>query len=64
MDAELLKMLTPPQTPKVNYVANPPLEMSTQVFWEEPIWGPAVMQRDQMSRSVKVKVYCLLEAGE
>jgi hypothetical protein len=64
MDAELLKMLTPPQTPKVNYVANPPLEMSTQVFWEEPIFGPAVMQRDQMSRSVKVKVYCFLEAGE
>ncbi len=64
MDNELLKMLMPMQTPKLSYATNPPVAMLTQVFWDEPTLGPAVMQRDKLSRSVKVKVYCYLEEGE
>lgn len=64
MDSELLQMLTPMRAPKSSYATNPPIAMLTQVFWDEPVLGPAVMQRDKMSRSVKVKVYCYLEEGE
>ena len=64
MDSELLNVLAPPQTPKFCYSVDPPVEMLTQVFWDEPTLGPAVAQRDKMSRSVRVKVYCYLEMGE
>ena len=64
MDNELLNMLTPPSTPKLSFAANPPIAMLTQVFWDEPTLGPSVSQRDKMSRSVKVKVYCYLEEGK
>jgi len=64
MDKELMQMLTPMRAPKFSYATNPPIAMLTQVFWDEPVFGPAVMQRDKMSRLVKVKVYCYLEEGE
>jgi hypothetical protein len=64
MDKELLKMLTPMQSPKINYATNPPTSMLTQIYWDEPRLGPAVMQGEKMSRLVKVKVYCYLEEGE
>lgn len=64
MDNELLKMLTPQSTSKLSFAANPPVAMLTQVFWDEPTLGPSLSQRDRMSRSVKVRVYCYLEEGE
>jgi len=64
MDGELLKLLTPLQTSKFCYAANPPVALLTQVFWEQPVFGPAVSLRDRISRSVKVRVHCYLEEGE
>ena len=64
MDKELLSILKLFRTPKFSYKSDPPAAMLTQVFWEEPALGPAVVQRDKMSRSVKLKVYCYLEEGE
>ncbi len=61
MDREFLAMLAPFRTPKVNYSQNPPTAMLTQVFWDEPVFGPIVAQRDKVGRSVKVRVYCYLE---
>jgi len=64
MDEELLTMLQPFSTPKLNYVATPPAAMLTQVFWEEPVFAPAVTQRDLLSRTVSVTVYGYQEPGE
>ena len=64
MDEELLAMLQPFCTPKFSYLATPPAPMLTQVFWDEPTFGPAVSQRDRISRSVKVMVYSYQEQGE
>jgi hypothetical protein len=64
MDKELLAMLSPMQTPKLSYATDPPKAMLTRVFWEEPVLGPALVQRDGISRSVKLRVYCYLEEGE
>ncbi|MDE3150483.1 MAG: hypothetical protein KGL37_13520 [Acidobacteriota bacterium] len=64
MDKELLAILQPFYTPKLNYTATPPAAMLTQVFWDEPELSPIVIQRDRLSRSAKVMVCSYQEQGE
>jgi hypothetical protein len=64
MDEELVAMLQPFFTPKLNYTPAPPATMLTRVFWEEPAFAPIVTQRDLLSRSAKVMVYSYQEQGE
>lgn len=63
LDGELLTLLQPFSTPKVSYVTQPPVNMSTQVFWDEPIFTPIVSQRDRLGRSARVTVYSYREPG-
>ena len=53
MDEELIAMLQPFYTPKLNYIATPPAAMLTNVFWDEPALTPIVTQRDQLGRSAR-----------
>jgi hypothetical protein len=64
MDTELLAILQPFYTPKLNYAATPPTPLLTQVFWDEPVFTPAVPQRDRLGRSAKVTVYSYQEPAE
>ncbi len=64
MDEELLLIVQPFSTPKLNYQANPPTAMLTQVFWDEPVFAPAVSQRDLLSRAVSVTVYSYQDPAE
>ena len=64
MDEELIAILQPFYTAKLNYIATPPATMLTQVFWDEPAFSPVVTQRDRLSRSAKVMVYSYQEQGE
>ena len=64
MDEELMAMLQPFNTPKLNYAATPPAAMLTQIFWDEPVFSPVVVQRDRLSRSAGVMVYGYQEQGE
>ncbi len=64
MDKELLTILQPFATPKMSFTATPPAQMLTQVFWDEPGFGPVVTQKDRLSRSAKVMVYSYQEQGE
>lgn len=64
MDQELLAMLQPFSTPKQSFIATPPATLLSDVFWDEPVFGPVVAQRDRLSRSVKVMVYSYQEQGE
>jgi hypothetical protein len=64
MDEELVGMLQPYYTPKLNYISTPPAAMLTQVFWDEAGFTPLVTQRDLLSRSAKVTVYSYQEQGE
>lgn len=64
MDEEVIAMLEPFSTPKMNYTGQPPAAMLTQVFWDEPVFAPAVAQRDRLSRSARVVVYSYQEQGE
>ncbi|HEY1986219.1 MAG TPA: hypothetical protein VGG85_12455 [Terracidiphilus sp.] len=61
MDQELVELLQPFHAPKMCYTATPPSQMLTQVFWDEPIFGPIAEQRDMLSRSARVIVYSYLE---
>jgi hypothetical protein len=64
MDEELVAMLEPFYTPKLDYTTTPPAAMLTQVFWDEPGLGPVSVQRDRLSRSAKMMVYSYQEQGE
>jgi len=64
MDEELMSMLEPFYTSKLNYTATPPSAMLTKVFWDEPGFTPVVTQRDRLSRSAKVMIYSYQEQGE
>jgi hypothetical protein len=64
MDEELLAILQPFYTPKLNYTAQPPVAMLTGIFWDEPSLAPIVVQRDRLTRSAKVTVYSYQEQGE
>jgi hypothetical protein len=64
MDEELVAMLRPFFTPKMNYTSTPPAAMLTHVFWDEPAFTPIITQRDLLSRSARVMVYSYQEQGE
>jgi hypothetical protein len=64
MDEELIAMLQPFSTPRLNYTATPPVATLTQVFWDEPAFGPLVSNRDLLGRSISVMVYSYQEPGE
>lgn len=64
MDEEMLAMLRPFYTPKMNYAATPPAQMLTHVFWDEPVFTPIAIQRDRLSRSAVAMVYSYQEQGE
>ena len=64
MDEELIAMIEPFFTPKLNYRATPPAPMLTKIFWDEPGFTPVMVQRDRLSRSAKVTVYSYQEQGE
>jgi hypothetical protein len=64
MDEELVGMLTPFWTPKINYAAQPAAAMVTKVFWDEPVFGPLTTVRDRLSRTARVVVYSYEEGGE
>jgi hypothetical protein len=64
MDEELVAMMQPFFTPKLNYTATPPTAMLTNVFWDEPVFGPVVTQRDRITRSANLMVYSYQEQGE
>jgi hypothetical protein len=64
MDEELIAILEPFHTAKLNYTTTPPAALLTQVFWDEPWFQPIAVQRDRVSRSAKVTVYSYQEQGE
>ena len=64
MDEELLAIIEPFHTAKLNYASTPPATMLTQVFWDEPAFSPVSIQRDRMSRATTVVVYSYQEQGE
>ncbi|HEX4283786.1 MAG TPA: hypothetical protein VHZ28_01755 [Terracidiphilus sp.] len=64
MDEELVSMTQPLTAAKSNYSVQPPQSLLTNIFWEQPAFGPMTAEHDQLGRSVKVTVYSYQEQGE
>jgi hypothetical protein len=64
MDEELIAMAQPYYTQKYNYTVTPASAMLTNVFWSEPCFGPAIIQRDRLGRTVNFTVYSYQEKEE
>jgi len=64
MDSELLAILTPFQTLKLNYAKTPAAAMQTFVFWSQPSFDDLETQRDQLLRTATVTVFAFEEQGE
>ncbi len=64
MDEEVLAIVQPFWTQKMNYTATPPAAMLTHVFWDEPAFAPIAINRDRLSRTATVMVYSYQEQGE
>jgi hypothetical protein len=64
MDQEVLAMLDPFYAPKLDYSVQPPTDLQTNVFWDEPTFSPINVQCDRLSRSVRVMVYSYQQQGE
>ncbi len=64
MDAEVLAVLWPTSTAKMNYEASPTQQLNTPVFWTPADFAPVITARDRLSRIAKVIVFAYQEAGE
>ncbi len=64
MDDELLRMLWPAYTPKMNYTQTPAAQMSTNVFWSQATFAPETTTRERVGRVATVEVFAFQEQGE
>jgi len=64
MDEEMMAIIQPFYTPKLNFTSQPPAAMLTQVFWDEPAYSPITISRDRLSRTASVAVLSYQEQGE
>jgi hypothetical protein len=64
MDAEVISVLSPTSTPKMDYATNPVSQLNTPVFWTPAHFTPAVPVRDRLMRSANVTVLAYQEQGE
>ena len=64
MDRELLAILQPWCTRKMQYTSTPAAPLQTQVFWTEPVFTATEAQYNQLSRVAKLTVFAFDEPGE
>ncbi len=64
MDAELIALLQPNTTQKMNYAPATAVAMETQIFWSEATFQPVKIERDRLLRTAAVSVFSYEEPGE
>lgn len=64
MDDELLRILCPSSTPKMNYALSPAEQMGTNIFWSQAEFAPESTTRERLGRVATVEVFCYQEQGE
>ena len=64
MDDELLQILCPSSTPKMNYTQTPAVQMGTSVFWSLAIFAATTITRERLERLATVNVFAFQEQGE
>lgn len=64
MDNELLQILSPSSTVKMNYAESPAGAMGTNIFWTPPAFAPESTTRERVGRVATVEVFAFQEQGE
>lgn len=64
MDDELLRVLCPSSTVKMNYTQTPAEQMGTNIFWSQALFAPEVTTRERVGRVATVEVFAFQEQGE
>ena len=64
MDEEILSILQPLCTPKLDFTNTPPSSMLSSLFWGEPSFSSTLVQKDRLSRTVRLTIYSYQEQGE
>lgn len=64
MDYELLQMLCPSSTVKMNYTETPAEQMGTSIFWSPATFAAEVTTRERVGRVATVEVFTFQEQGE
>jgi len=64
MDYELLQILTPFSTVKMNYAQTPAAEMATNIFWSPATFAAETTIRERLGRVATVEVFAFQEQGE
>ncbi len=64
MDDELLQILCPSSTMKMNYTQNPAVQMGTNVFWSPAAFAAEATTRERVGRVATVEVFAFQEQGE
>ena len=64
MDNELLQMLSPSSTVKMNYAATPASAMGTNIFWTPATFARETTARERVGRVATVEVFAFQEQGE
>ena len=57
MDAELLEITTPQQTPKLDYSQDATVALGSKVFWNSPAFSALTQTARMLGRSATMKVY-------
>ena len=64
MDDELLRMLCPASTVKMNYTQTPAEQMGTNIFWSQALFAAETTTRERVGRVATVEVFAFQEQGE
>lgn len=64
MDAELVSILQPANTQKMNTAQTPATPMETCIFWTEAKFQPIQVERDRLTRVATVSIFSYEEPGE
>ena len=57
MDAELMEICTPQQTPKMDYSQATAAGLGTKIFWKAPQLGPLTQTASMLGRAATTTVY-------
>jgi hypothetical protein len=64
LDCELLRLCTPPRTPKCDYAHTPLVALGSTVFWGEPEFGAAESAHHELRRTARLLVFFFPEVDQ
>jgi hypothetical protein len=64
LDTELLRLLSPPRTPKCDHAHTPPVGLGTMVFWGLPEFGEIETAHDELARKTRLTIFFFPEVDQ